>query len=246
MGAPRTASSPGSRWLQASRWELTVGALSFSVFSDGFSHDRRVVIGKLAARYWRGHNDHWYFCFQIEISENQNNVKSTCTDLVIFENSQGLYTSKTSFLSVFHKNENDNLWTFQTSLELTDNLSNIRMGTYSASTSLQKRLWLAGQFYNPNTLNTESKLVWFLNPETGSELQVENTFNVTPETFKKAISKKTGARGLRSILENILLKTMFELPDMEDVIKVTVDKSSVRGLSEPIVTYGKKQSTSVA
>ena len=66
------------------------------------------------------------------------------------------------------------------------------------------------------------------------------------EIAKKAISKKTGARGLRSILENILLKTMFELPDMEDVIKVTVDKSSVKGNSEPIVTYGKKQSTSVA
>ena len=63
---------------------------------------------------------------------------------------------------------------------------------------------------------------------------------------KKAISKKTGARGLRSILENILLKTMFELPDMEGAIKVTVDKSTVQGISEPIVTYGKKQSTSVA
>ena len=66
------------------------------------------------------------------------------------------------------------------------------------------------------------------------------------EIAKKAIFKKTGARGLRSILENILLKTMFELPDMEGVIKVTIDKSSVKGVSEPIVTYGKKQSTSVA
>ena len=66
------------------------------------------------------------------------------------------------------------------------------------------------------------------------------------EIAKKAIFKKTGARGLRSILENILLKTMFELPDMEGVIKVTVDKSSVKGSSDPIVTYGKKQSTSVA
>ncbi len=66
------------------------------------------------------------------------------------------------------------------------------------------------------------------------------------EIAKKAISKKTGARGLRSILENILLKTMFELPDMEDVTKVTIDKSSVKGTSEPIITYGKKQSTSVA
>ena len=60
------------------------------------------------------------------------------------------------------------------------------------------------------------------------------------EIAKKAISKKTGARGLRSILENILLKTMFELPDMENVIKVTVDSAAVRGVTEPIVTYGKK------
>ena len=66
------------------------------------------------------------------------------------------------------------------------------------------------------------------------------------EIAKKAITKKTGARGLRSILENILLKTMFELPDMEDVIKVTVDSNSVKGNSEPIITYGKKTSTSVA
>ena len=66
------------------------------------------------------------------------------------------------------------------------------------------------------------------------------------EIAKRAISKKTGARGLRSILENTLLKTMFELPELENVLKVTVDKSSVRGESDPIVTYGKKQSTSVA
>jgi ATP-dependent Clp protease ATP-binding subunit ClpX len=66
------------------------------------------------------------------------------------------------------------------------------------------------------------------------------------EIAKKAISKKTGARGLRSILENILLKTMFELPDMEGVIKIVVDRSAVKGQSEPIITYGKKQSTSVA
>ncbi|MEC7150602.1 MAG: ATP-dependent Clp protease ATP-binding subunit ClpX [Pseudomonadota bacterium] len=66
------------------------------------------------------------------------------------------------------------------------------------------------------------------------------------EIAKKAISKKTGARGLRSILENILLKTMFDLPDMENVIKVTVDSAAVKGKSEPIVTYGNKSSTSVA
>jgi ATP-dependent Clp protease ATP-binding subunit ClpX len=66
------------------------------------------------------------------------------------------------------------------------------------------------------------------------------------EIAKKAISKKTGARGLRSILESILLKTMFELPELENVVKVTVDKSSVMGNTDPVITYGKKQSTSAA
>tara|TARA_B100000900_G_scaffold290739_1_gene249549 strand:- start:1224 stop:2477 length:1254 start_codon:yes stop_codon:yes gene_type:complete len=78
------------------------------------------------------------------------------------------------------------------------------------------------------------------------EVELEFKDEAISEIAKKAISKKTGARGLRSILENILLKTMFELPDMENVIKVTVDKASVKGNSEPIVTYGKKSSTSVA
>ena len=78
------------------------------------------------------------------------------------------------------------------------------------------------------------------------EVELEFLDDAIAEIAKKAISKKTGARGLRSILENILLKTMFELPDMENVIKVTVDSSSVKGSSEPIVTYGKKKSTSVA
>ena len=78
------------------------------------------------------------------------------------------------------------------------------------------------------------------------EVKLEFKDDAISEIAKKAISKKTGARGLRSILENILLKTMFELPDMEDVIKVTVDPSTVKGASDPIITYGKKSSTSVA
>ena len=78
------------------------------------------------------------------------------------------------------------------------------------------------------------------------EVKLEFKDEAVIEIARKAISKKTGARGLRSILENILLKTMFELPDMENVIKVTVDSSAVKGATEPIVTYGKKTSTSVA
>jgi ATP-dependent Clp protease ATP-binding subunit ClpX len=78
------------------------------------------------------------------------------------------------------------------------------------------------------------------------EVELEFKDDAISEIAKRAIAKKTGARGLRSILENLLLKTMFELPDMENVIKVTVDNASVKGSSEPIVTYGKKSSTSVA
>ena len=78
------------------------------------------------------------------------------------------------------------------------------------------------------------------------EVELEFKDDAILEIARKAISKKTGARGLRSILENILLKTMFELPDMENVLKVTVDIAAVKGASEPIVTYGKKSSTSVA
>ena len=78
------------------------------------------------------------------------------------------------------------------------------------------------------------------------QVELEFKDEAISEIAKKAITKKTGARGLRSILENILLKTMFELPDMENVVKVIVDSSAVKGKSEPIVIYGKKSSTSVA
>ena len=78
------------------------------------------------------------------------------------------------------------------------------------------------------------------------EVELEFKNEAIDEIAKKAIAKKTGARGLRSILENILLKTMFELPDMENVVKVTVDAAAVTGASEPIITYGKKSTTSVA
>ncbi len=55
----------------------------------------------------------------------------------------------------------------------------------------------------------------------------------------KAINKKTGARGLRSILENILLKTMFDLPGQENIEEIIVDMGAVKGDSEPIKVYSK-------
>jgi len=68
--------------------------------------------------------------------------------------------------------------------------------------------------------------------------------NAISEISKKAIKKKTGARGLRSILEAILLKTMYELPSLEDVSEVIIDESVVKGRSEPKLVRSKnKKST---
>ena len=66
------------------------------------------------------------------------------------------------------------------------------------------------------------------------------------EIAKKAIHKKTGARGLRSIIEYLLLKTMFKLPTMEDVVQVIVDQSAVKNNSEPLIIYAKSKTTSAA
>ena len=60
----------------------------------------------------------------------------------------------------------------------------------------------------------------------------------------KAISKKTGARGLRSILENILLKTMYDLPSQENIEEVIVDASAAKGQSQPIIVHSKKEGKS--
>ena len=66
------------------------------------------------------------------------------------------------------------------------------------------------------------------------------------EIAKKAINKKTGARGLRSIIEALLLKTMFKLPAMEDIDEVIVNKSTVKNNSEPIITHTKNKKISAA
>ena len=61
------------------------------------------------------------------------------------------------------------------------------------------------------------------------------------EIAKKAITKKTGARGLRTILESLLLKTMFDLPSQENVKEVIIDRSVVLGEKEPMVVYSKNK-----
>jgi len=73
--------------------------------------------------------------------------------------------------------------------------------------------------------------------------------NAVKEIAIKAIKKKTGARGLRSILENILLKTMYDLPSHDNIEEVIIDLSTVKGQSQPIIVHSKshtKNKTSAA
>jgi len=54
---------------------------------------------------------------------------------------------------------------------------------------------------------------------------------------RKSMERKTGARGLRTIVENVLLDTMYEIPSAENVSKVVVDEGVILGTSEPLLVY---------
>ena len=69
----------------------------------------------------------------------------------------------------------------------------------------------------------------------GVELEVRTA--ALGAVAKRALARKTGARGLRSILEQILLDTMYELPTLENVSKVVVDEPMVSGEGKPLLIY---------
>ena len=54
---------------------------------------------------------------------------------------------------------------------------------------------------------------------------------------EKAMERKTGARGLRSILESVLLDSMYNIPSRDDIAKVVIDESVILGESEPLLVY---------
>jgi ATP-dependent Clp protease ATP-binding subunit ClpX len=54
---------------------------------------------------------------------------------------------------------------------------------------------------------------------------------------RRALARKTGARGLRSIIEHSLLEIMFDLPSMQNVAKVVVDEGTIVGDAPPILIY---------
>ncbi len=63
---------------------------------------------------------------------------------------------------------------------------------------------------------------------------------------RKAMQRKTGARGLRSIVEAVLLDTMYDLPSMENVCKVVIDESVIKGESKPILMYKNEEKKAVS
>ncbi len=63
---------------------------------------------------------------------------------------------------------------------------------------------------------------------------------------KKAMARKTGARGLRTILENILLETMYELPSLDDVTKVVLDEGVINGDAKPYMVFENNESPKTA
>ena len=63
---------------------------------------------------------------------------------------------------------------------------------------------------------------------------------------KKAISRKTGARGLRSILETILLDSMYDLPSLENVDEILINQETVDNKAQPIKIYGRTPSETKA
>jgi ATP-dependent Clp protease ATP-binding subunit ClpX len=76
------------------------------------------------------------------------------------------------------------------------------------------------------------------------EVELNFTDTALSAIAKKAIARKTGARGLRSILEGILLDTMFDLPGEENLELVTVNKDAVEGNTPPLRTYAKNDNVS--
>jgi ATP-dependent Clp protease ATP-binding subunit ClpX len=67
--------------------------------------------------------------------------------------------------------------------------------------------------------------------------EIEFRDDALREVARKAMERKTGARGLRSIMENVLLDTMYDLPSMDTISKVVIDEAVINGESKPLMIY---------
>ncbi|MEI4259971.1 MAG: ATP-dependent protease ATP-binding subunit ClpX [Candidatus Dasytiphilus stammeri] len=72
------------------------------------------------------------------------------------------------------------------------------------------------------------------------DIELEFSNEALCSIAQKAMLRKTGARGLRSIVENVLLQIMYDLPSMTDVVKVIIEKSVIEGKTGPMMIYSNK------
>ena len=77
-------------------------------------------------------------------------------------------------------------------------------------------------------------------------MEVEFRHNALAEIAKKAIARKSGARGLRSIMEHSLLELMYEVPSMNGLHKVVVDENVIKNGTKPIFVYENEAAKAVS
>ena len=74
------------------------------------------------------------------------------------------------------------------------------------------------------------------------DINLEIKIDALNEIAKLAVNQKTGARGLRSIIEGLLIDLMYDSPDQKDLEKIVVNSDVVLGKSKPILIFSSKQS----
>ena len=74
-------------------------------------------------------------------------------------------------------------------------------------------------------------------------INIEFKIEALKEMAKLAVSKKTGARGLRTIIENTLMELMYSSPDQKDLDKIIINKDVILNKSEPLLIYSNKNNT---
>ena len=119
----------------------------------------------------------------------------------------------------------------------------------SSATGSFRSSWVGCPSWRPSRSSTRTQLIRILTePKNALTRQYERMFEMESTAIefrdealravaRRAMERKTGARGLRSILEGCLLDTMYELPSMEDVAKVVVDEGVVSGDAAPLMIY---------
>ena len=73
------------------------------------------------------------------------------------------------------------------------------------------------------------------------EVELEFSEDALRAIAQKAIARKTGARGLRSIMESILLDPMYELPGLEGAEEIVINREVVEGRAEPLYIYSERR-----